>query len=208
MPPVVLCYHAVARERFAGMAREMVVLAEELADEVRTLQALGRRFVPASALIGDPPDDAAALTFDDGWADALTIAAPLLHELGVPATFYICPGLFGNSEANGYSPLGRVLTRDEAIELHALGFELGAHSLTHPDLVEADDGTLTDQLVGSRRAVAELTGEPCRTFAYPFGLHDARVRAATQAAGFELAFQFAPGPWEPFAAPRIPKPAY
>ena len=208
MPPVVLCYHAVASEPFDGMVPEMVALADALADEVRTLQALGRRFVPASALADDPADDAAALTFDDGWADALAVAAPLLGELGVPATFYVCPGLFGNTEDSGFSPLGRVLTRDEAGELAGLGFELGAHSMTHPDLAEIDDGALADELVASRRGVAELTGTPCRTLAYPFGIHDARVRAAAEGAGFELAFQFAPGPWERFAAPRIPKPAY
>jgi peptidoglycan/xylan/chitin deacetylase (PgdA/CDA1 family) len=101
-----------------------------------------------------------------------------------------------------------VLTAGEACELHALGFELGAHSLHHPDLCEVDDATLDAELRGSKEAVETLTGEPCRTFAYPFGLHDARVRAATQAAGFELAFQYGPGVWEPFAAPRIPKPAY
>jgi peptidoglycan/xylan/chitin deacetylase (PgdA/CDA1 family) len=205
MPPLVLAYHAVARAPFDGMAAEMVVTADALAEEVRRLQRLGRRFVPASQAAGD----AAVLTFDDGWADALTVAAPLLAELGVPATFYVSPGLFGNTEDSGYSPEGRVLTVGEACELHALEFELGAHSLHHPDLTSVDDDVLRAELEGSKSIIEDITGEECRTFAYPFGLHDARVRAAARAAGYELAFQFAPGPWgDPFAAPRTPKPAY
>src|SRR3954451_10450843 len=193
MPPVVLAYHAVAREPFDGMAREMVVTVDELAEQVHRMRVSGRPF---------------RLTFDDGWADALTIAAPALRELGVGATFFVCPGLFGNTETSGYSPEGRVLTRDEAGELSELGFELGAHSMYHPDLTAIDDETLAAELSGSKAEVEAITGRPCPTFAYPSGLHDARVRAATEAAGFELAYQFAPGPWEPFAAPRIPKPAY
>lgn len=202
MPPLVLAYHAVAREPFPGMAPNMVVTAAALAAEVHRLRRLGRAFVPASQARGH----CAVLTFDDGWADALTVAAPLLAELRVPATFYVAPGLFGNTEQSGFSPEGRVLTREEAAELAGLGFELGAHSMYHPDLVAVDDATLAAELGDSKAEVEAITGEPCRTLAYPFGSHDARVRAAAQAAGFELAFQFGPGPWEPFAAPRTPMP--
>ncbi len=74
---------------------------------------------------------------------------------------------------------GRMLTEAEAIELHASGMELAAHSLHHPDLRTLDDDALRTEIAGSKAAVEALTGEPCATFAYPFGLHDARVRAAT-----------------------------
>jgi peptidoglycan/xylan/chitin deacetylase (PgdA/CDA1 family) len=202
MPPLVLAYHAVAPERTPGMRPEMVVETAALAAEVRRLQDEGLRFVPAS----EAAEGTAVLTFDDGWADALTVAAPLLADLAVAATFFVCPGLFGNTEDEGMSAEGRVLLREEAGELAGLGFELGAHSMHHPDLVAVDDATLRAELAESKAQVEALTGAPCRTFAYPFGSHDARVRAATEAAGYELAFQFADGPWERFAAPRRPRP--
>ena len=208
MPPLVLAYHAVAPRLVDGLVPEMVVSERQLTEEVQRLQGFGRRFVTAGELCDEPADDAAVLTFDDGWADALTVVAPLLVSLGVRGTFYVCPGLFGNPDDQGYSPEGRVLTRAEAGELHELGMELGAHSLHHSALPGIGDFELRDEIEGSRDEIAAITGEPCRTFAYPFGLHDARVRDATEAAGFELAFQFAPGPWERFAAPRVPKPAY
>jgi peptidoglycan/xylan/chitin deacetylase (PgdA/CDA1 family) len=208
MPPLVLAYHAVARDVTPALARELVVGVDELTAEIERLRAFGRRFATAGALCDDCSGEPAVLTFDDGWADALSVAAPLLASLGVPATFFVCPGRFGTEEHEGYSPEGRVLRREEAAQLHALGMELGAHSMTHPDLCSVGDAELASELAGSKAAIEEITGEPCRTFAYPFGLHDARVRAAAQAAGYELAFQFAPGPWARFAAPRVPKPAY
>jgi peptidoglycan/xylan/chitin deacetylase (PgdA/CDA1 family) len=204
MPPLVLAYHAVARAPAPGLVPEMVATADALAAAVGRLRAAGRRLVAAGDLTG--ADDEAALTFDDGWADALTVAGPLLAELGAPATFFLCPGLFGNRDDNGFSPEGRVLTREEAGELHELGFELGAHSMHHPALTDVDDATLRAELCDSKAAVEAIAGTPCRTFAYPFGTHDPRVRAATEAAGFALAFQFAPGPWERYALPRAPKP--
>lgn len=207
MPPLVLAYHAVAHRIVSGLDPSMVVTVEQLTREVERLREAGRRFVTAGSLCDGVSDDVAVLTFDDGWADALSVAAPLLVALGVRGTFFVCPGLFGNEERDGMSPEGRVLTAAEAGELHALGMELGAHSLHHPDLTAIGDFELRAELEGSKAEVEAITGEPCRTFAYPFGLHDARVRAATEAAGYELAFAFTPGPWSPFAAPRHPKPA-
>ncbi len=38
---------------------------------------------------GELPNRAVAVTFDDGYADNFEIAAPILNEVGIPATFYI-----------------------------------------------------------------------------------------------------------------------
>ncbi|MGG7377263.1 polysaccharide deacetylase family protein, partial [Escherichia coli] len=56
-----------------------------------------------------------ALTFDDGTEDHLTVLAPLLTELGVPGTVYVCPGLFGTDYPWGGST--RFMTEEEVLEL-------------------------------------------------------------------------------------------
>ena len=58
----------------------------------------------------------------------------------------------------------------------------------------------------SKTAVERLTGRPCRTLAYPYGLYDERVVPAARAAGYELAFGWLPGPWRALEAPRLPAP--
>ena len=54
--------------------------------------------------------------------------------------------------------------------------EVASHGLTHPDLRKLDDAALDAELRDSRAAIEEVTGRPCRTFAYPFGLFDARAK--------------------------------
>jgi peptidoglycan/xylan/chitin deacetylase (PgdA/CDA1 family) len=38
----------------------------------------------------------ASITFDDGYADNLTTASPILRGAGIPATFFICTGCLGD----------------------------------------------------------------------------------------------------------------
>ncbi len=100
-----------------------------------------------------------------------------------------------------------MVTIDQARALHEAGVEVGAHSMSHPDLRALDDGALTSELADSRAAIEAITGRPCRTLAYPFGVHDARVERAVGRAGFLAAFTYGAGPWRPFAIPRLPAPA-
>ncbi len=80
---------------------------------------------------GTLPDRAAAITFDDGYADNFTVALPLLRECGLTATFFIATGFLDGAcmfndriiEAIRGCPL-------ENLDLDSLG--LGRHVLLTP----------------------------------------------------------------------------
>ena len=180
---------------------------EVLETHVRWLLELGYRFMTAGELAAEwrdgdePPPGVAVLTFDDGWRDGLITATPLLEWLGIRATFYVCPNGFGKRFPR-FGPEAAILTRDEARALHDAGMELGSHTFSHPDLRELSDSELEREVVESRQVVESLTGEPCLTLAYPSGLYDGRVKRAARRAGYELALDCKPAPWDRFAAPR------
>ena len=89
--PTILMYHRVADESFDpwGLAVSPAHFREQLVwlTRNRTLFPLvefAERHVQRSL-----PKDAAALTFDDGYACSAEIAAPLLEEFRAPATIFI-----------------------------------------------------------------------------------------------------------------------
>lgn len=206
-----LVYHAVASVSPKRDPHRLATDPRQLEGHVRLLLRQGYRFLGAEELLDaaggrEPPSRTAVLTFDDGWLDALTAVAPLLRGLGVPATFYACPGRWGAQHPELSGAAGRLLDADAARALHSAGMELGSHTMTHPDLRTLDDAALERELADSKAGIEEITGRPCRTFAYPFGHLDERVERAVEAAGYELAFAWLPGPWRPLAAPRLPAP--
>ena len=209
---VVLAYHGVGAVSDVEDPSRLVVSPEHLEAHIRLLQRRGYRFRTAEELLdeagsGPPARATAVLTFDDGFADALHLTAPLLQRLGVRATFYVCPGWWGGQHELVTGAAGRILDADEARRLqNEAGMELGSHTMTHPDLRALDDEALHHELGRSRAEVEQVTGRPCRTLAYPFGLFDQRVERAAEAAGYELAWSWLPGPWRALAAPRLPAP--
>jgi peptidoglycan/xylan/chitin deacetylase (PgdA/CDA1 family) len=74
-----------------GLAGQLAVL-RRLANVVPLDPAL------AALAEGRPlPPRAVALTFDDGYRDSLQVAAPMLERLGLPATFFLVPGLLSRT---------------------------------------------------------------------------------------------------------------
>ena len=67
------------------------------------------------------------------------------------------------------------------------GLELGVHSATHRNLTCLDDDELTRELCDSRERLWRECGVRGEAFAYPYGIFDARVRAAVRGAGYRAA---------------------
>lgn len=85
------CFPSLRGAGLAGLRRQLTVLAR-VATVVPLFEAL-ETLAAGRAL----PPRAVALTFDDGYADNLTLAAPLLTRLGLPATFFLVPGLLSRT---------------------------------------------------------------------------------------------------------------
>lgn len=148
------------------------------------------------ALYGPSPKQPAGtkrlvLTFDDGTRDFWDNARPILHELGWKATLFIVAGALGGQRAwEGYGSQpaperASLLTGEQVVALHAEGFEIGSHSLSHRMLPPLADSELWEEVSTSREALESLVGGPVRWFAYPYLGSDARVESAVRQAGYE-----------------------
>ena len=203
-PGTVLVYHGLGPPDEA----RLLITLERLESQIRYLQRRGYTFRTAEDVVddGQPGKGTVVLTFDDGFRSWLTDVTPLLQRLGVRATFYVSTGLLGRQHSQVAGDEGRLLDGDEAKALAETGMELGSHARTHRDLRGLGDDELAAELQESKAVVEKITGRPCRTLAYPYGLYDDRVTHAAATAGYELAFGWLPGSWKPLAAPRLPAP--
>lgn len=121
-----------------------------------------------------------SVTFDDGFQDTLTAAAPILARLRVPFTACVTPGLLDSGRP--------YLSWDELKELARVpDCEIGAHGLTHARLDSLDDAALGRELSESRRRLEDAIGRAVIVMTWPHGAADRRVASAARAAGFTRA---------------------
>jgi peptidoglycan/xylan/chitin deacetylase (PgdA/CDA1 family) len=71
---------------------------------------------------GSLPDKSIAVTFDDGYADNLYTAKPLLEKYEIPATVFICTGYMGKEF--WWDELERLVTGSQT-DLHSLHLQAG-----------------------------------------------------------------------------------
>jgi len=86
---VILMFHEIAPEEAEALQKLLRYLARHFV--IISLDEMLQR------VAGKQPFEnaALALTFDDGLRNHRRIVYPILRELGLPATFYVCPGLIG-----------------------------------------------------------------------------------------------------------------
>jgi peptidoglycan/xylan/chitin deacetylase (PgdA/CDA1 family) len=188
---LVLCYHAISPTWPAPLS----VMPDRFRAQLHTLADRG--YVGATfteAVAGRARGRRVAITFDDGYRNVLTVARPILDELGWPATVFVPTDFVGRDEpmhwpgienwlGSPHEPELTPLSWDELRELDAHGWEVGSHTCSHPHLTQLDDDRLAAELTEAKRVCERELGH-CASIAYPYGDVDARVIAAARDAGY------------------------
>lgn len=136
------------------------------------------------------PPRAVVITFDDGLLGCAEHAVPVLADHGLTAVFYLVADLVGTTSQWMREDPGVDLPLfgwDTARELLAVGFQVGAHTASHPRLTRLDDARCRIELSGARERLERELGTPILHLAYPFGDWDPRVKELARAAGYETA---------------------
>jgi peptidoglycan/xylan/chitin deacetylase (PgdA/CDA1 family) len=167
---VVLCYHRVGRRTSSA-----VDLPGWLFEEQMTRLTAGPGIVDldgALAKLAEPAPsspDVVAVTFDDGTADFVEEALPILVRHGVPATVYVATEFIelGRSFPEGGQPLSWSALAD-AVSTGLV--TVGSHTHTHALLDRLPDSEVDDELDRSIGLIHERLGIEPRHFAYPKAL--------------------------------------
>jgi peptidoglycan/xylan/chitin deacetylase (PgdA/CDA1 family) len=161
-----------------------------------------RRVYDAWTGEGILPPKPVVITFDDGYADQVRNAAPVLHEYHWPAEL----DLVSAAMYLGSNAPARSLTPDMVRGLLDDGWGLESHSVSHADLTRLHGARLRRELRESRRQLEALFDVPVDFFCYPGGIYTRRIKLAVRRAGYLAATGTRYGaatPRDLFSLPRI-----
>jgi peptidoglycan/xylan/chitin deacetylase (PgdA/CDA1 family) len=209
--PLVLCYHAVSDT----WDHPLSVRPDTVERQLRSLVRRGFRGVSAAEALSTA-GRALHVTFDDAFKSVVN-ALPVLERLGLPATVFASSAFADtgrtfavpelDAQAAAHPEELATMDWDELRALAERGVEIGSHTVSHPHLPKLSDAEIDRELQDSRERIADELQRPCRYLAYPFGEHNARVRAGAERAGYEaahsLASRTARAEANRFAVPRI-----
>jgi peptidoglycan/xylan/chitin deacetylase (PgdA/CDA1 family) len=192
---LVLAYHAVSDTWPADLS----VTVDEFERQLDHLVRAGYRGATLTdAMEGRRTGKVVVVTFDDAYVSVLQRALPVLASLGLPGTVFVPTDFADRDGPMSWPGISQWVGGEHEPEMHCLsweqlgglverGWEVGSHTCSHPHLTTLDDDALHHELHASREVCERELGRPCPTLAYPYGDHDARVVAATEAAGYRWA---------------------
>lgn len=194
---LVLCYHALS----PSLPAPLSVRPRRFAQQLALLRCSGYEGVTFSDAVAAPVDGRTrrvAVTFDDAYRSVIEVGLPILARIGWPATVFAPTDFIGSEQPMSWEgitqwaagPHERALlpmSWQHLRDLCARGWEVGSHTCSHPHLTRLPEEGLRAELSASRRTCEERLDRPCPTIAYPYGDVDARVEAATAAAGYRFA---------------------
>jgi peptidoglycan/xylan/chitin deacetylase (PgdA/CDA1 family) len=187
-PVPILMYHVIGTRSPLTTNPGLWVTAAEFAAHVRALRHAGYHAITlqdawnAWHRHGELPRKPVVLSFDDGYAGQVRDALPILAAVGWAGVL--------NLEVHNLADIGGT----KAVKrLVAAGWEIDAHTISHPDLTTLGSDALHHEVAGSRARLRRLLSVPVNFFCYPSGRYDARVIAAVKAAGYLAATTTQPG---------------
>jgi len=184
---IILQYHHVATDT----PRTTSVTPAEFRQQMQHLKDLGYQVVSLDLIIDGLvqhkplPDNAVAITFDDGFANVFTNARPILKEFNYPYTMFLGPALIDRRE-------GPVLSWPQIQTMQREGAIIANHSSYHHRLAVPNKGesklqwrqrVKTDILLAQQQLEEQL-GQQRKWLAYPYGDFSAELEALVSELGF------------------------
>ena len=170
----ILMYHRVNNYDHDPLTTPTVVFDEMMRElkkryEIVSLQSLIKVINEGRALKGK----VVVVTFDDGYKDNIDCAAPILKKYNIPATFFVTTGYINTEmvfpwdrDSTTKNPL---MTWDEVRELDKMGFEIGAHTVSHADLGVISLEEARREVRFAKQHIESELGKKVISFAFPFG---------------------------------------
>ena len=186
-PIPILTFHKVDPSFEWGVTRitpnQFKRVLEYLKQEGYHTVSLQDYFDPSSNL----PSKPIIITFDDSYESIYKQAFPIMEACGFTATVFVISGYAGKINRWDVN-LGwrrfQHLSWSQIVELKKAGFEIGSHTVHHPDLTRIDDQLLKYELEVSKKQIEDKIGEEVQFISFPFGRYNQKVIEMSRESGY------------------------
>ena len=147
------------------------------------------KFATGERPLAEFPRRPIVLTFDDGYTDNYRNLLPLMQQFGYRGVLY----LLGDADIrynqwdadfDPAEPRADIMDLAQKRAFVAAGWEIGAHTMSHPRLTTLPPPEAAAEIGRSKAALETALHTEIISFAYPYGDLNEVVKAAVRAAGF------------------------
>jgi len=158
----------------------------------------------------DLPDKPIIITFDDGYESLYSYALPILKKYSFSATVFLISGYIGKMNKWDVNLGGKIfphLTKEQIDTMIMEGWEIGSHTIHHPDLTRISPAQIRTELFDSKQYLENLLGKEIKSISFPFGRYNRDILNQCANAGYETCCAFWRKSWvneikEPFVFER------
>jgi peptidoglycan/xylan/chitin deacetylase (PgdA/CDA1 family) len=184
----VLCYHQIREWRVTDskVAKDYIVPPDNFRAQIRMLADSGYHAILPDQLVDylqkgkALPEKPVMLTFDDTDLSQFTVGNDAMKKAGFKGVYFI---MTVSMNRPGY------MSRDQIRELSKDGNVIGSHTWDHQNVKKLKENDWVIQIDKPTKQLQEITGQPVKYFAFPFGLWDEASVEKIREHGFTAAFQ-------------------
>lgn len=193
----VLTYHNIDYPPQEAKLKSLYVNTEKFENQIKLLKMLNINTVLPDSIGNDKKS--VILTFDDGYRDFIKNAYPILKKYNSKAIIFVVAGLLDKYNIWDWQKLNvkkPLMDWEEIRFLINEGFEIGSHTITHPFLTKIPEKTAKAEIEDSKKMLEDKLGVEIKTFCYPYGDYNEKIKDMVINAGYKMAFSTKEGKYE------------
>ena len=170
----VMLYHRVSDDARDNLTVGIEQFERQMAQLARHCQPVSLEHVLSLDAVPRGARPLVAVTFDDGYLDNFSHAAPILQRHRIPAAFFVSTGIvdsdrpFPHDVRRGNQGIPN-MRWEHLRRMRDMGFTIGSHAVNHIDCAAEPADAVRLELKQSRTDLERELGATEVVFAYPYG---------------------------------------
>lgn len=183
-------YHNLDIPPKEAKLKSLYVKPRKFENQLKFLKKLDYDFVDSDYLDKESKKSI-LLTFDDAFKDFYKNALPILKKYKGKAIVFVPVNLVGTFNHWDYEKLNvkkEIMDWNEIKDLVKEGIEIGSHTLTHPFLTKIPISQAKSEIEDSKKILEDKLGIEIKSFCYPYGDYNEKIKDLVIKAGYKYAF--------------------